>query len=148
MISSYLESQIWDSSLHILNFKKFKEPQIFYTVQRSTQITILFLIFLFETVYSAKCLVQDLRFWYSKFLNSLGWRHATVSYLHLHTHILHIFHGVSCWGLVLKYYKLRTMQHKMLNVNALRPSKHYFSYDIMIFRRRVWRTYLHHRNIC
>lgn len=62
MISSYLESQIWDSSLHILNFKKFKEPQIFYTVQRSTQITILFLIFLFETVYSAKCLVQDLRF--------------------------------------------------------------------------------------
>jgi hypothetical protein len=31
-----------------------------------------------------------------------------------------------CWGLVLKYYELRTRQHKMLNVNVLRPSKHYF----------------------
>jgi hypothetical protein len=31
-----------------------------------------------------------------------------------------------CWGLVLKYYELRTRQHKMLNVNTLRPSKHYF----------------------
>jgi hypothetical protein len=31
-----------------------------------------------------------------------------------------------CWGLVLKYYELRTRQHKMLNVNALHPSKHYF----------------------
>jgi hypothetical protein len=30
------------------------------------------------------------------------------------------------WGLVLKCYELRTRQHKMLNVNALRPSKHYF----------------------
>ena len=28
------------------------------------------------------------------------------------------------WGLVLKYFELRTRQHKMLNVNALRPSKH------------------------
>jgi hypothetical protein len=33
--------------------------------------------------------------------------------------------GRQCWGLVLKYY-LRTRQQKMLNVNALRPSKHYF----------------------
>jgi hypothetical protein len=41
-----------------------------------------------------------------------------------------------CWGLVLKCYELRTRQHKMLNVNALRPSKHYFLLDIMIFRRR------------
>jgi hypothetical protein len=34
--------------------------------------------------------------------------------------------GRQCWGLVLKYYELRTRQHKILNVNALRPSKHYF----------------------
>jgi hypothetical protein len=34
---------------------------------------------------------------------------------------------ILCWGLVLKCYKLRTRQHKkMLNVNALRPSRHYF----------------------
>jgi hypothetical protein len=31
-----------------------------------------------------------------------------------------------CWGLVLKCYESRTRQHKMLNINALRPSKHYF----------------------
>jgi hypothetical protein len=31
-----------------------------------------------------------------------------------------------CWGLVLKYYESRTRQHKVLNVNILRPSKHYF----------------------
>jgi hypothetical protein len=31
-----------------------------------------------------------------------------------------------CWGLVLKCYKLRTRQHKMLKVKALHPSKHYF----------------------
>jgi hypothetical protein len=32
-----------------------------------------------------------------------------------------------CWGLVLKYYELRTRQHrKMLNVKVLRPPKHYF----------------------
>jgi hypothetical protein len=31
-----------------------------------------------------------------------------------------------CWGLVLKYYESRTRQHKMLDINALRPSKHYF----------------------
>jgi hypothetical protein len=30
-----------------------------------------------------------------------------------------------CWGLVLNYYELRTRQHKILNVNSLRPSKHY-----------------------
>jgi hypothetical protein len=43
-----------------------------------------------------------------------------------------------CWGLVLKYYELRTRQHKnRLKVNALRPSKYYFSKDIMIFRRRL-----------
>ena len=31
----------------------------------------------------------------------------------------------TCWGLVLKCYESRTRQHKMLNVNALRPTKHY-----------------------
>jgi hypothetical protein len=31
-----------------------------------------------------------------------------------------------CWVLVLKCYELRTRQHKMLKVKALRPSKHYF----------------------
>jgi hypothetical protein len=30
-----------------------------------------------------------------------------------------------CWGLVLKCYELRTRQHKVLNVDALRPTKHY-----------------------
>jgi hypothetical protein len=30
-----------------------------------------------------------------------------------------------CWGLVLKCYELRTRQHKMLDVNVLRPTKHY-----------------------
>jgi hypothetical protein len=30
-----------------------------------------------------------------------------------------------CCGLVLKCYELRTRQHKMLNINALRPLKHY-----------------------
>jgi hypothetical protein len=45
--------------------------------------------------------------------------------------------GRQCWGLVLKCYELRTRQHKMLNVNILRPSKHYISKDIMIFGRRL-----------
>jgi hypothetical protein len=31
----------------------------------------------------------------------------------------------TCWGLVLKCYELRTRQHKMLMVKALRPPKHY-----------------------
>jgi hypothetical protein len=45
--------------------------------------------------------------------------------------------GSQCWGLVLKCYGLRTRQHrKKLMVNALRPSKHYFPLDIMIFGRR------------
>jgi hypothetical protein len=43
-----------------------------------------------------------------------------------------------CWGLVLNCYELRTRQHKSrLMVNALRPSKHYFPKDIMIFGRRL-----------
>src|SRR5688572_13610999 len=36
-----------------------------------------------------------------------------------------------CWGLVLKCYEVRTRQHKMLNMKALRPLKHYFPLDIM-----------------
>jgi hypothetical protein len=45
--------------------------------------------------------------------------------------------GHQCWGLVLKCYELRTRQHKMLNIKALRPSKHYFPSDIMNFERRL-----------
>jgi hypothetical protein len=41
-----------------------------------------------------------------------------------------------CWGLVLKCYELRTRQHKMLNINALRPLKHYLLKDLMNFGRR------------
>jgi hypothetical protein len=44
--------------------------------------------------------------------------------------------GRQCWGLVLKCYESRTRQHKMLNIKALRPSKHYFPLDIMNFGRR------------
>jgi hypothetical protein len=33
--------------------------------------------------------------------------------------------GRQSWELVLKCYELRARQHKMLNVNALRPLKHY-----------------------
>jgi hypothetical protein len=42
----------------------------------------------------------------------------------------------SCWGLVLKCYELRTRQHKMLNINALRPPEHYFHKDLMNLGRR------------
>jgi hypothetical protein len=42
-----------------------------------------------------------------------------------------------CWGLVLKCFGLRTRQHKILNVNVLRLSKHYFPQDITIFERRL-----------
>jgi hypothetical protein len=45
--------------------------------------------------------------------------------------------GHQCWGLVLKCYELRTRQHKMLNIKALRPSKHYTPLDIMDFGRRL-----------
>jgi hypothetical protein len=40
-----------------------------------------------------------------------------------------------CWGLVLKCYELRTRQHKMLNINALRPPKHFPHKDLMNFGR-------------
>jgi hypothetical protein len=45
--------------------------------------------------------------------------------------------GRQCWGLVLKCYELRTRQHRMLNVKALRPLKHYFPKDLMSFGRRL-----------
>jgi hypothetical protein len=45
----------------------------------------------------------------------------------------------TCWGLVLKCYELRTRQHKMLNVNTLRPLNHYFLKDLMNFGRRLLR---------
>jgi hypothetical protein len=44
--------------------------------------------------------------------------------------------GPQCWGLVLKCYESRTRQHKMLNINALRPLKHYLPKDLMNFGRR------------
>jgi hypothetical protein len=44
--------------------------------------------------------------------------------------------GRQCWGLVLKCYESRTRQHKMLNINALRPLKHYLPKDLMSFGRR------------
>jgi hypothetical protein len=44
--------------------------------------------------------------------------------------------GRQCWGLVLKCYELRTRQHKMLNINALCPLKHYLTKDLMSFGRR------------
>jgi hypothetical protein len=48
--------------------------------------------------------------------------------------------GRQCWLLVLKFYELRTRQHRnRLMVNALRPSKHYFPKDITIFGKdRIW----------
>jgi hypothetical protein len=43
---------------------------------------------------------------------------------------------VVCWGLVLKCYELRTRQHKMLYINALRSVKHYLPEHLMNFGRR------------
>jgi hypothetical protein len=42
-----------------------------------------------------------------------------------------------CWGLVLKCFESRTRQHKMLNVDALRPLKHYLPKGTMNFGRRA-----------
>jgi hypothetical protein len=44
---------------------------------------------------------------------------------------------VGCWELVLKCYELRTRQHRMLTVKALRPLKHYFLEDLMSLGRRL-----------
>jgi hypothetical protein len=43
-----------------------------------------------------------------------------------------------CWGLVLKCYELRTRQHKMLNVNVLRP-RNIIPLRIMSLGRRLMR---------
>jgi hypothetical protein len=56
-------------------------------------------------------------------------------------------HVYYCWGLVLKCYELRTRQHKMLNVNALRPLKHYFLKDLMNFGRRLNTVQLRRLNL-
>jgi hypothetical protein len=53
----------------------------------------------------------------------------------------------SCWGLVLKCSELRTRQHKMLNVNALRPLKHYSLKDLMNFGRRLRMIQLRRLNL-
>jgi hypothetical protein len=45
--------------------------------------------------------------------------------------------GRQCWGLVLKCYELGTSQHRMLDVKALRPLKHYFPKDLMSFGRML-----------
>jgi hypothetical protein len=42
------------------------------------------------------------------------------------TDIEEILKVMTCWGLVLKCYESRTRQHRVLSVNVLRPSKHYF----------------------
>jgi hypothetical protein len=49
--------------------------------------------------------------------------------------------GRQCWGLVLKCYELGRRQHRMSDVKALRPLKHYFPKDLMIFGRRLWIIY-------
>jgi hypothetical protein len=46
------------------------------------------------------------------------------------------FCNIHCCGLVLKCYELRTRQHKMLNIIALHPQKHYLHKDLMNFGRR------------
>jgi hypothetical protein len=58
-----------------------------------------------------------------------------MAYPHYSSRILH--HYCLCWGLVLKCYELRTRQHKMLNINVLRPLKHYFPKDLMNIERRL-----------
>jgi hypothetical protein len=67
------------------------------------------------------CLGGGLQFW----IGALAVREERS---HWRTRLLAVTVATSptCWGLVLKYYESRTRQHKMLNVNALRPLKHYF----------------------
>jgi hypothetical protein len=57
----------------------------------------------------------------------------------------HIVHA--CWGLVLKCYELRIRQHKMLNVNAPRPLKHYSFKDLMNLGRRLRTIQLRRLNL-
>jgi hypothetical protein len=53
-----------------------------------------------------------------------------------------------CLGLVLKCYELRTRQHEILNVNALRPLKHYSLKDLMHFGQRLKTIQLRRSNLC
>jgi hypothetical protein len=64
-----------------------------------------------------------------------GMQHIKACYTILHSSLILDF--FICWGLVLKCYELRTRQHKMLNIKVFRPSKHYFTSDIMNFGRRL-----------
>jgi hypothetical protein len=64
---------------------------------------------------------------YWKWLSLFPFQYMVMCFFHCRT---------TCWGLVLKCYELRTRQHKMLNINALRPPKHYLHKDLMNFRRR------------
>jgi hypothetical protein len=52
------------------------------------------------------------------------------------TGIFTVLNYPACWGLVLKCYELRTRQHKMLNIKALRHLNHYFPSDILSLGRR------------
>jgi hypothetical protein len=61
--------------------------------------------------------------------------------------IEYLIPDIKCWGLVLKCYELRTRQHKMLNVNALRPLKHYFFKGLMNFGRRLKTVQLRRLNL-
>jgi hypothetical protein len=45
--------------------------------------------------------------------------------------------AIKCWGLVLKCFELRTRQHKMLNINVLRPLKHYLPQGFNELRTKV-----------
>jgi hypothetical protein len=69
---------------------------------------------------------------------------SIVSFLEVHGDIVSAIN--ICWGLVLKCFELRTRQHRILNIKALRPSKHYFPLGIMNFGRRLCRSYLHSHN--
>jgi hypothetical protein len=53
---------------------------------------------------------------------------------------------VPCWGLVLKCYELRTRQHRMLNVNVLRP-RSIIPLRIMNFGRRLTKIRLRRLNL-
>jgi hypothetical protein len=66
---------------------------------------------------------QNSKLWKYKMDGSRRVRLMLRSFTIIDPHLVNLI--CECWGLVLKYYELRTRQHKILNVNALRPSKHY-----------------------
>jgi hypothetical protein len=72
-----------------------------------------------------------------KLTSELSICHDTISNLRIeNANLIAKVEKRNCWGLVLKCYELRTRQHKMLNINALRPLKHYLPKDLMSFGRR------------